>query len=279
MSVGSTVHIAVIYDCTQQYGSLRVTITGLPNGVAADVSVAGQNSYQAMPTATVTYNQLLVGPYTVTARPVTTGTQACTPNPPTQSVTVSASGPTAQASVTYTCTTVTGGLRVGVSGLPTGVAAAITVSGPGGYQTTVIDDVSLTVPVGPYTISAAPVSTTTQVCVPLTVTQQQVVTASVVSPVSVTYSCSTSKGTLDVAVSGLPAGTAAAITVTGPNGYQQMVTASAPLSVPVGTYVIAAAPVSTATQLCTPAPTSQQRTISANAIAGGASCSWPAGVE
>lgn len=51
-------------------------------------------------------------------------------------------------------------------------------------------------------------------------------------------------GTLEVAVAGLSAGTAAQVEVTGPTGYVQQLTQSGALTgLPVGTYTVSAAPV------------------------------------
>jgi hypothetical protein len=54
-------------------------------------------------------------------------------------------------------------------------------------------------------------------------------------------------GTLSLTVSGLPAGSTAAITVTGPNSFSQVVTGTANLSVAAGTYIITAAQVTAGT--------------------------------
>ncbi|MCU0636871.1 MAG: hypothetical protein MUE41_18530, partial [Gemmatimonadaceae bacterium] len=53
-------------------------------------------------------------------------------------------------------------------------------------------------------------------------------------------------GTLAVTVSGLPAGTNAAVTVTGPNAFSQTLTSSQSLTVPTGSYTVAAAQVTAA---------------------------------
>ena len=53
----------------------------------------------------------------------------------------------------------TGTLEVRISGLPTGVAASVTVTGPRGYSQTITATTSLRdLPVGAYTITAADVT-------------------------------------------------------------------------------------------------------------------------
>lgn len=53
-------------------------------------------------------------------------------------------------------------------------------------------------------------------------------------------------GSLTVTISGLPAGTNASVTVTGPNSFSQTLTATQTLSVPAGTYTIAATTITVA---------------------------------
>ena len=69
---------------------------------------------------------------------------------------------------------------------------------------------------------------------------------------------SSTTGTLSLTVSGLPASTNAAITVTGPNSFSQTVASTTNLTVAAGTYTVAAAPVTVGTVRYngTPAPAS-----------------------
>ena len=87
---------------TPANGTLVVTVSGLPAGVNAAVTVAGPSSYAQSPTASATYS-VAPGSYTVTAAQVTTNSvrynAAITGSPAT--VTSSA---TATATVTYSIT-------------------------------------------------------------------------------------------------------------------------------------------------------------------------------
>lgn len=74
-----------------------------------------------------------------------------------------------------------------------------------------------------------------------------------------------STGSLTLTVSGLPAGTAASITVTGPGGYSHAVTATESISgLEEGPYTIASQPVESGASFYTPVPTSQVATIASN---------------
>ncbi len=79
-------------------------------------------------------------------------------------------------------------------------------------------------------------------------------------------------GSLQLTVSGLPGGAAAAITVTGPGGYSQSVTVTTTLSVRVpGSYTIAALNVFAANATYGPAQASQMVSVVASTTAATAS--------
>jgi sugar lactone lactonase YvrE len=77
-------------------------------------------------------------------------------------------------------------------------------------------------------------------------------------------------GALTVAVTGLPAGVAGAVTVTGADGMARPVTPGTPLSLPAGAYTIAAAKVTVADPIVRPvyAPTLSPATLCVNGAAG-----------
>ncbi|MDB4952362.1 MAG: hypothetical protein JWM27_5011 [Gemmatimonadetes bacterium] len=79
---------------------------------------------------------------------------------------------------------------------------------------------------------------------------------------------SSTKGTLEVAVSGLPAGTSAPVTVSGPGGFSRTLTASATLDgLTPGTYTVAAAQVGTGPAGFAVEQPSQSATVGAGAHA------------
>lgn len=77
----------------------------------------------------------------------------------------------------------------------------------------------------------------------------------------------TANGSLAIAVSGLPAGTNGAITVTGPNNYSQTATGTTTLNVAPGSYSVAAAQVTVNTTRYNATITGSPATVTSNATA------------
>jgi hypothetical protein len=153
----------------------------------------------------------------------------------------------------------TGGLVLTVSGLPSGTAANIILSGPGGYSRalTASGAVDGLAP-GSYTLSAASVSSGGHAYAPATATQTVDVAASATRvPVTVAYAQQNSQ--IVLTLSGLPGGTDGNVLVTNTSGFSRTVTASATLSglVP-GLYAIAASSVTSGASTFAPSPASQQ---------------------
>lgn len=121
-------------------GSLRVTILGLPSGSSAAVTVTGPGGFSQPVTATQTIPGLNPGTYTVAASSVTVGATEYSPSPATQTVAVN--GAQSSASVLYS--TVGGNLAITINGLGTTSSAAVTVTGPGGYNQSVGSSTTLT---------------------------------------------------------------------------------------------------------------------------------------
>ena len=85
-------------------GSLEVTITGLPAGQPAGVTVTGPGNTSRALTASATINDLAAGSYDIHADNVTAGDVVYVATPPTQSIAVTG-GSAATATVTYTSST------------------------------------------------------------------------------------------------------------------------------------------------------------------------------
>ncbi len=100
VQTGSSVQVAFAVTCSAATGSLTVTITGLPTGVNAAVTVTGPGGFSSQLTATQTLTGLTPGSYTVVGADVSNGNSRYPPNPASQSVSVTA-GATASATVTY----------------------------------------------------------------------------------------------------------------------------------------------------------------------------------
>jgi hypothetical protein len=89
-----------------------------------------------------------------------------------------------------------------------------------------------------------------------------------VAAVTFTVTCAATSGGLTVTVGGLPAGTSAAVTVTGPNGYTQPVTQTQTLTgLTPGSYVATAADVSSGGTTYTPTARTKSAAVSAGATA------------
>jgi hypothetical protein len=135
-------------------GSLRVTILGLPNGTAAAVTVTGPDNFNQGVSATQTFSQVTPGVYTISATAVSASNSTYDPSPLSQTVTVAATSTQSTASVFYS--QAAGTLTVDVNGLGTSRSAAITVSGPGGYNQPVDGTTTLAgLDPGVYTVKAA----------------------------------------------------------------------------------------------------------------------------
>lgn len=137
-------------------GSLALDVSGLPAGADGDVMVVGPGGFSRRVEQTETLSALAAGSYTVTAASVTAGEAVYLPAPPSQSIAVGA-GETAGAEVAYAISDRS--LAITVLGLPAGVDAAITVSGPSGYSHPVTASETLGgLAGGQYTVTALSVS-------------------------------------------------------------------------------------------------------------------------
>lgn len=165
-------------------GSLALEVTGLPAGLDGNVAVTGPGGFNRSVRRTETLSALGPGSYSITATPVTAGDGQYVPAPASQPVTVSA-GETASAGVAYSA--VERSLAITVAGLPAGVDAAITVSGPGGYSHQVTASETLTgLAAGQHTVTALPVTDGSDQYTPSPSTRT--VTVTTTAAATVTYS-------------------------------------------------------------------------------------------
>lgn len=160
-----------------------------------------------------------------------------------------------------------GSLSVTVIGLPGGSAAAVTVTGPGGYNQAVTTSQTLApISSGTYTITASDVIVggTTYAGSPAS----QSVTVGSSASATVTYSASSSGGSrLFVNINGLQSSSPAAVTVTGP-GFSQTVTSTQTLTgLAAGTYTIAAQDVTVGGTPYTASPATQDAAVTTTGTA------------
>jgi hypothetical protein len=168
-------------------GSLAVSVSGLPGGASAAISVSGPGGFARSLTGTQTLSNLAPGAYSLTASNVSFGGSAYSPTPVSQSVTVSEGDAPTPAAVTYQ--TVITGLTVTIDGLPNGTAADVTVTGPGGFSQTISATQTFTnLTPGTYTIAANGVSSGGTDYSPNPANQTASVTTGHVASASVSYS-------------------------------------------------------------------------------------------
>ena len=155
----------------------------------------------------------------------------------------------------------TGSLAVAVSGLPDGVSAAVNVTGPGGYQRVVTETQTLAgLAAGNYTVAAAGVSAGSSAYVPSPASQGIAVSGGGAANADVVYA--TASGALAITIAGLPGGTDAAVTVSGPAGYTHQTRSSETLTgLTAGQYTLTALTVTDGTEQYSPAPGSQVATV------------------
>ena len=245
-----------------QYGSLVVTIGGLPSAAAANVTVTGPGGFTRVLTSTTTLNALAAGSYSIIVADVTHDGSTFTGSPTSQSIVVAAGATVNAPGVSYAI--VTGSLSIALGGLPQSATAQVVVSGPDGFTRTVTEATNITgLKPGSYMVEAREVQTPNAKYAAAYGTQQVIIAASVTpSQVQITYALAT--GSLTININGLPQGTNAAVTVTGP-GYSSQVTASTVIeNLAPGVYNVSATNVIAGT-LYQPAPPSQGIVITASA--------------
>lgn len=255
--------VDVTYAATT--GALAVSVTGLPSGASAAVRVTGPGGFMRSLTGSATLDGLVPGTYTVDGAPVATSNGRWDAAPASQQVTVSA-GATAPASVTYALATAR--LSLTIRGLPAGTAASVAVSGPNGYSRQVTESTTLELLApGTYTIAATQVTAGGRTYMPTPVSTSVALVASETEhPVTIDYVVRT--GALAVTVSGLPSATNAAVAVSGPDGFARDLVATTTLdALTPGTYTVAAASVTTATDRWDATPRSQAAAVAAGATA------------
>jgi uncharacterized protein (DUF2141 family) len=132
VEAGKTAVSSVTYAAqTVQPGSLAVSITGLPGGVSANVTVIGPNGFARTLTSSAVLNGLEPGSYALTANDVTSGNTRFAATV-TGSPAAVKSGETAISSVSYAAQV--GSLQVTISGLPVGLNADVAIAGPDGFN-------------------------------------------------------------------------------------------------------------------------------------------------
>ncbi len=136
VSTGALATVTVIYQAASTApGSLTVIVSGLPAGVDGEFTVLGPNGFDESRSTTTTFSSVEPGVYTVTAETATDGDDEYAATISGSPATVTAGG-SATVTVTYAYLDpgVVGSLQVDITGLPSGTAANVNVSGPSGFD-------------------------------------------------------------------------------------------------------------------------------------------------
>ena len=174
-------------------GSLAVSVSGLPGGSGANITVTGPDGFSRVVTGSTTLAGLTPGGYQLAAQAVTSGGRLFTPSPSSQTVAVSAGDTPASAAVAYQGAS--GSMSIGITGLPAGTNPSITVTGPGGYNQSVTSAGTLGgLAPGPYTVTALAISDGTNQYTPSPSSQSVSVEADATSSATVAYSSGSSGG-------------------------------------------------------------------------------------
>lgn len=207
-------------------GVLSLSVAGLPTGTNAEITVVGA-AFSRTATGTVSWVDVPAGQYTITVRPVRTadGTFAATPS--TVAVTVVSGSTPASATITYL--PLPSAIDLSITGVPGGVDAAVTVSAPGGGDLAVATSRLLsTASAGRWRVAAGALMSGGFRYTPSPAAIDTLVLSGDTARVAVRYDVSS--GALAVALTGLPAGLAGAVQVTGPEGFTRALTATSTLT-------------------------------------------------
>jgi hypothetical protein len=237
-------------------GTLVVALTGIPGGANGSVRVTGPYGFDRTFTSTSVFAPAAAGAYVITATPFVNGPFTYSVTPATVNKTVGIAG---RDSVDMHYASATGSLQVNVSGLPVGADAALMLTGPQSVGLTGTTTLP-TLASGSYTLTASIVNVSGTNYAPTPTSQNVTISTGGQSTATVTYAAVVTSGSLQVTVNGLPGGTNAAVTLTGPQTVN--ITGSTTLSVlAVGSYTLTAANVSASGTTYAPLPTSQNVTI------------------
>lgn len=253
-----------------QVGRIAVTTSGLPANAAPAMTLTSGSVTRAL-SAPATADSLPVGTYVLSAALVTVTGVRYMPVTATQHVVVTTGNTTA---ITVAFTPLPTVVEVPVSGLPNGVVPNITLTAPTGDETLITETrrISPAAP-GRWRLSAGSVTSGGAAYLPTPSARDTTVSAGDTLRLPVQYAITT--GSIAVVVGGLPGGAPGNVTVTGPGGYTQRVTATSTLTLLVpGSYTVTATPVSAAGTTYLPTPTSQQVTVTASLVASPATVSY-----
>ncbi len=209
-------------------GTVTVTVSGLPAGVAPDAVLTLPDGSTRMvdQAGTTTFTGMPTGTYSLAARDVVANGVTYRPTVFPASGTLT-NGGSLNFSVSYHA--LNGILSVTINGLPGGVNANVSVTGPSGYARTLVQSAQLSLSPGSYTVSAQLVSANLQTpygaliytFIPSPSTPQTVqVQAGSTTSARITYL--KASGNVRLTVSN-PSSANAQVTLTGPGGFNRTI--------------------------------------------------------
>lgn len=259
---------AVRYE--PQLGRLDISAPGLPASITPTFTLTGSSGARELNGAG-TIDSLVPGTYTLDAATLVNGATTYTPTPASQSVVIT-SASTTSASFAYAASATPGSLGIAISGLGAGATGDVLVTGPNDFTRVLTTTTTITgIAPGAYTITARNV-VTALVTYGVTPASREVnVTAGGNATASIVYAALPAApvaGSLAVTVAGLPGGANGSVSVTGPGGFAQSVTATTVLTnlVP-GSYTLNASVVTSGGNSYTPTPSSSTVSVTAGATA------------
>ncbi len=259
ISTGATTAVNVAFSVVPTV--VAIPVTGLPDGVNASITLTPPAGAAQSVTRTTHIAPAAVGIWRVLATSVTSAGATYVPTPPTAQGTATA-GDTLRLPVHYTIST--GSLAINVSGVPNGIAAGITVTGPNNFSQGVSSSTTLTqLTPGTYIISASSLSHLGATYTPTPLTQQRLVSASA-QPVTVSVSYGQASGSIAIAASGLPPGITPTFTLTNASGTQQVFGAQTVSGLSPGSYTVSASMHNSGGSTYTPSPSAANVNVVAN---------------
>ena len=182
-------------------GGVVLTVSGLPSGTAASITLSGPDGFSRVLTASGTVDRLAPGSYTLTAGSVSSGGHTYAPAAATQSIDVAASA--ARVPVTVTYAQQNSQIVLTMSGLPGGTAGSALVTTGSGFSRTVTTSATLAgLAPGLYTIAASSVTSGANTYAPNPASQQVQVVTGQSTAAAVVYSLSV-PGTINIVIDGL----------------------------------------------------------------------------
>jgi len=195
----SNVPVEAAVDYEVSSAVLIVTVDGAPAGKPPAIRVSGPNGFLQTIAASTTFDGIDPGPYVITAPEISADQQRFSVTPSSVQVLLGPGLKPKTVQVRYAQTT--GNLRFDVSGLPDGVAADISVTGPGTGFTVEASRDTVGLPSGPYTVNANSVTANGASYVPNF--GSQTITLSPATTAVVTVNYARSDGTLNLTIDGV----------------------------------------------------------------------------